>query len=53
MPKFYFNKVVYNFIEIALWYRYSSVNLLHIFRAPFPKNTSEWLLLTVIVHAVG
>ena len=25
-----------------------SVNLLHIFRTPFPKNTSEWLLLVVI-----
>ena len=25
------------------------VNLLHIFRTPFTKNTSRWLLLTVSV----
>ena len=30
----------------ALWHGYSSVNVLHIFRRPFPKNTSRWLLLT-------
>ena len=34
-----------NFIEIALWYGCSPVNLLHIFRIPFPKNSSGWLLL--------
>ena len=33
-----------NFIEIALWHGYSPVNLLHIFRIPFPKNTSGGLL---------
>ena len=34
-----------NFIEIALWHGCVTVNLLHIFRTPFPKNTSEGLLL--------
>ena len=34
-----------NFIEITLRHGCSSVNLLHIFRAPFLKNTSGWLLL--------
>ena len=34
-----------NFIEITLWHGYSPVNLLHIFRTPFPKNSSEGLLL--------
>ena len=33
------------FIEIILWHGCSPVNLLHIFRIPFTKNTSEWLLL--------
>ena len=33
-----------NFIEIALRHGCSPVNLLHIFRTPFPKNTSGWLL---------
>ena len=36
---------VRNFIEIALWHECSPVNLLHIFRAPFPKNTSGRLPL--------
>ena len=35
-----------NFIEITLWRGYSPVNLLHIFRTPFAKNTSERLLLS-------
>ena len=34
-----------DFIEITLRYGCSPVNLLHIFRAPFSKNTSGWLLL--------
>ena len=34
-----------NFIEITLWHRCSPVNLLHIFRTPITKNTSESLLL--------
>ena len=35
----------WNFIEITLRLGCSPVNLLHIFRTPFPKNTSGWLLL--------
>ena len=38
-------KLLCNFIEIALRYGCSPVNLLHIFRTPFLKNTSERLLL--------
>ena len=34
-----------NFIEIALWHGCSPVNLLYIFRTPFSKNISGWLLL--------
>ena len=36
-----------NFIEIALRHGCSSVNLLHISRTPFLKNTSEEWLLTI------
>ena len=38
-------KLQSNFIEITLRYGCSPVNLLHIFRTPFPRNTSERLLL--------
>ena len=38
-------KLQRNFIEIALWHGCSPVNLLHIFRTPFPKNTPGWLFL--------
>ena len=38
-------KLLCNFIEIALRHGCSPVNLLHIFRTPFPKNTSGGLLL--------
>ena len=34
-----------NVTEIALRHGCSPVNLLHIFRTPFLKNTSGWLLL--------
>ena len=34
-----------DFIEITLQHGYSPVNLLHIFRTPFSKNTSGRLLL--------
>ena len=34
-----------NFIEIARRHGCSAVNLLCIFRTPFPNNTSGWLLL--------
>ena len=40
-------KLFCNFIEIALGHRYFPVYLLHIFRTPFPKNTSGGLLLSV------
>ena len=39
-------KLLCNFIEITLWHG-CSVNLLHIFRTPFTKNTSGCLLLIV------
>ena len=38
-------KLLRNFIEIAVRHGCSPVNLLHIFRIPFPMNTSGWLLL--------
>ena len=40
-------KLLCNFIEIALRYGCSPVKMLYIFRTPFPKNTSEPLLLMV------
>ena len=48
MPNCDFNKVASNFIEIALRHGCSPVNLLHIFRTTFPKNTSGRLLLLLI-----
>ena len=45
MPKCDFNKVESKFIEIALRDGSSHVNLLHIFRTPFYKNSPGWLLL--------
>ena len=42
-------KLQSNFIEIALRHGCSPVNLLHIFRTPFSRNTSGWLLLKSIV----
>ena len=41
-------KLLCNFIEIALRHGCSLVNLLHIFRTPFPQNTSRRLLLQLI-----
>ena len=41
-------KLLCNFIEIALRHRCSPVNLLRIFKTPFPKNISGWLLLKVL-----
>ena len=40
-------KLLYNFIEIALRHGCSPVNLQHILRTPFQKNTSGWLLLAL------
>ena len=34
-----------HFIEITLRHECSTVNLLHIFITPFPRNTSAWLFL--------
>ena len=41
-------KLLCNFIGIALRYGCSPVNLLHISRTYFLKNTSGWLLLNFI-----
>ena len=38
-------KLLCSFTEIALRHEYSHVNLMDVFRAPFPKNTSGRLLL--------
>ena len=43
-------KLLYNFIEIALQNGCSPVNLLHIFRTPFVKNSPGRLLLTVKIN---
>ena len=45
-------KLQSNFIETALQHGCSPVNLLHNFRKPFPKNTSGWLLLYVVLNLV-
>ena len=42
-------KLLWNFIEIVLRHGCSAVYLLHIFRTPFPKTTSGWLLLNVLL----
>ena len=49
MPKCNFIKLQSNFIEITLQHGCFPVNLLHIFRTPFPRNTSEWLLLVIVL----
>ena len=36
--------------SVILRHGCSPVNLLHIFRTPFPKNTSGWLFLNVVEH---
>ena len=48
MSKCDLNKVASNFVEITLRHGCSSTNLLHIFRAPFYKNTSGGLLLIML-----
>ena len=40
-------KLQSNFIETTPRHGCSRANLLHIFRTPFPKNTSGWLLLSI------
>ena len=47
MSKCDFNKVATNFIETTLRHGRSPVNLPHIFRTPFYKNTSGGPLLCV------
>ena len=41
-------KLQINFIEITLQHACSSVNLLNIFRTPFPRNNSGWLLRILV-----
>ena len=41
-------KLLCNFIEIAHWHGCFPVNLLHIFKTPFPRNTSGLLLLLLL-----
>ena len=41
-------KLLCNFIEITLRHGCSPVNLLHIFRTTFSRNTSGWLLLDIL-----
>ena len=43
-------KLQNRFIEITLWHGWSPVNLWHIFKTPFPKNTSGWLLLEILIQ---
>ena len=38
-------KLQSNFIKTALRHGCSPINLLHIFRTPFPRSTSGWRLL--------
>ena len=40
-------KLLCKFVEITLRHGWSPVNLLYIFKPPFPKNTSGWLLLMI------
>ena len=47
MPKYDSIKSQSKFIEITVRHGCSPVNLLHIFRTRFTKNTSERLLLTL------
>ena len=41
-------KLQNNFIEITFWHVCSPVNLLHIFRTPFLKNTSGRLIFLIV-----
>ena len=46
-------KLLSNFIEITVRHGCSHVNLLHIFRTPFRKNTSGGLLLEIFPQNLG
>ena len=50
IPKCDFNKVALlcNFIDMTHWHGCFPVNLLHILKTPFLKNTSGWLLLMMV-----
>ena len=43
-------KLLCNFMEIGLRHGCSPVNVLHIFRTTFLKNTSGWLLLNIRIN---
>ena len=45
-------KLPRNFIEITLRHGCSPVNLLHIFRTLFSKNTSGWLFLNMHINKI-
>ena len=45
-------KLQSNFIEISLRHGCFPVNLLHLFRTLFSRNTSEWLFLKRLVPTV-
>ena len=51
MPKCDFNKVALQLYRNRIAAGCSPINLLHVFRAPFPKNTSERLLLFLEILA--
>ena len=46
-------KLQSKFFEITLRHGCSPVNELHIFRTPFPKNISGWLLLNLVSDKYG
>ena len=48
MPKCDFNKMFCNFIKITLQHGCSLVNVRHVFRTPFYKNTYGGLLLKLL-----
>ena len=43
-------KLLWNFIEIALRRGCAPVNLLHLFRTPFPMNTYFYYLVLLLLH---
>ena len=48
-----FRSSPYNLIKITFRHGCSPVNLLHIFRTPFPRNTSGWLLLVIVFFEIN
>ena len=41
-------KLLCNFVEITLRHGCPPINLLHLSRTPFPRNTSRWLVLVLL-----